>query len=1137
MKRFVKLYIGLFIIVGIVIAGFIYMKPKETLATMKTYFEVEEENETYKTVKFYFQLNNGDRKNIAIIDLTLTELEVEEVTPLNDFVKYDDETNEQEHRYAFASNKVYSNDSRDNIDNAEKIYFAKIKFKKLNVGCNLSISPDLSKNIINTNNFTLKKEAYKDGDKIADVKVGEEFIYRLTVTGNNDLPSDKVTITDTIPDDLQIMDAGKGKVNGQTITWEFESFPKGSKTETLEVRVKALKENNRVVNKATLKVGDKTLEDEEDVSIVDSHITIEKTASVTKVSNGNEYYYTLTVKNTGRGKSENVVVEDTLDDNLELVNIDRAYTNEGNKYTINLGEMEANQTITIKVTVKVKDDNEKEIINNKATAKEGEKTPSEDEVTVDVLKPNLSVEKTASVETVKRGNTFNYVIKVVNNGEGNALNVDIKDKISDNFEITRMVPNNHEGNVINVHYDKILPHETKTITITVKAKEEASLGEVSNTVTVTSDNNDDVKDDANVEIVDSNITIEKTASKAVLQVGEEFSYTLTVKNTGKATSSVIVVTDVIDSNLEIMEATGASRNGQTLTWTIPSLSPSEARELTIKVKTKKITSSELTIPNTAVAKENGKAPVDDNYPVVVKKPNLSITKEALKYNEDSKLCEKVEDSLVVRPNEKYCYEIKVQNNSEVNALDVLIEDEINELLEIVDAKNASSNGQKLSWHEDVITAGEVKTYEVVVKPKENINESITIPNVAILTYNEEEKEASVTVPVIKEDIYIIKKAQKKKLTAGETFKYVLTIGNRGDDYNDTITVSDNLREELTFVKYTYPEKVTASQNENNLTFNISGLKKNESINIEIEVKVKENVKKDTKINNVAILTYDDKEVTSEDDVTVIGPIIKVKKLASVNYITKDEEFYYTIEVSNEGEVPAYNLIVTDTFDNRLEILDNASGVVDENTITWNIDVLNGGETRKFRIKAVLHSILDVDDIINNVVVTVPNEEDKTAEVENPVLEPTFSIRKEVSKTRVVKGEEFEYYIILKNESNIAIDNIVINDTIHDNLEIIGAENLAVEVQVVKGITSLAPNEEKKFTIKVRVLNDDIEEIPNSAVATYKEQTKNSNEVIVEVSVINPKTGTINRIILSIMGITILVGGTIYLNKRKVLYKI
>ena len=95
----------------------------------------------------------------------------------------------------------------------------------------------------------------------------------------------------------------------------------------------------------------------------------------------------------------------------------------------------------------------------------------------------------------------------------------------------------------------------------------------------------------------------------------------------------------------------------------------------------------------------------------------------------------------------------------------------------------------------------------------------------------------------------------------------------------------------------------------------------------------------------------------------------------------------------------------------------------------------------------------------------------------------------------------------------------------------------MEVQVVKGITSLAPNEEKKFTIKVRVLNDDIEEIPNSAVATYKEQTKNSNEVIVEVSVINPKTGTINRIILSIMGITILVGGTIYLNKRKVLYKI
>lgn len=52
--------------------------------------------------------------------------------------------------------------------------------------------------------------------------MGEEFQYKITVTsGNNVLLTDSVTVSDVIPEELEIISAEEGNINGQTITWNF----------------------------------------------------------------------------------------------------------------------------------------------------------------------------------------------------------------------------------------------------------------------------------------------------------------------------------------------------------------------------------------------------------------------------------------------------------------------------------------------------------------------------------------------------------------------------------------------------------------------------------------------------------------------------------------------------------------------------------------------------------------------------------------------------------------------------------------------------------------------------------------------------------------------------------------------------
>ena len=206
---------------------------------------------------------------------------------------------------------------------------------------------------------------------------------------------------------------------------------------------------------------------------------------------------------------------------------------------------------------------------------------------------------------------------------------------------------------------------------------------------------------------------------------------------------------------------------------------------------------------------------------------------------------------------------------------------------------------------------------------------------------------------------------------------------------------------------------------------------------------------------------------------------------------------------------------------------------------WNIPILKAKDSITYKIKAQVQNSTENDQIKNSVVVKEPDKPDKTDEVTIPVVALKLNITKSVSKEEVVKGDTFDYFLTITNESNLALKDLIISDKLDDNLEVIDASNGTNDNNYLSWIISLEANETKIIKINVRLKKEcSLDEIANIAKITYQDKEKESNEVIIKTSdVANPPTGNIvSYVIISIGSITGL-GIFGFAKRKKRIYKI
>ena len=1137
MKRILYFFIPVVIlfIIGLVF----YSKTDSVQAAYSHNFERVEvyEDTDGKTVyvyDFYVELTQNSTFNHVEASFETVGLEILDFEIKEDFVAESlDLGTGDGGSFSLTSNTVYTSD-------IGKVVYATITVKAIGTeDCFLRFIPTPPRTV-NTNDVDITKTALAtqgSNTSLREVEDNEIFYYKILLENNSPIPTDNLVVTDRIPDEFEILDAYTGSRSGQNITWNIGSMDVGETIE-LFVQVRVKEDFNRtnfaVTNTAIVTINDEEKSDDATVEILKPDLTITKEASVNVIKPGEEFSYTITVTNKGEGTAKNVVVTDNISNYFTIVNSSVSNSGSGNNARFVIGDLDYNDSVFITITVRVNDNAPLDAIDNIAIASADNNEPVEDNDTVIINDANLTITKTATKNELRPGEEFTYNIVITNEGDASSNPLTVRDTIDSRLEIISAPGADVNGQQVSWTLSSLGASRSQKYTVTVRVKDSVVAGtNIPNVAILEEEGEEDKQDDEDIIIVDSKVIINKTASKNEVKPAEEFEYYIDITNNGDAASRDLTITDVIDSRLEIVRASGASVNGQTITWHVSSLGISESKRFKVVVRVKKDIADNTVINNVVTLSEPGKPDQTDDEDVTVKKPILNITKVA--YN--------AEGEKTVAPGEEFYYQITVTNTGSIASSLITIYDDINSLLTIVDSDGGTVNGNRITWTIDSLPASGNITYTVRVRLSTSATSGTSIPNTAVLTHEDETLEDDDTVEVVDSDVYLLKRASQEVVHAGEEFYYTITIGNNGTTTAEDLILTDSIPEKLELLRVEYTNDNTSHNiSGNNLTVNISELAVNETINLTVCVKVRDNVVMDEVILNKSVLKYNDKTKTSEDDVIVIDSNLTVDKVSSKDKVLNTEHFFYTITVSNTGTYQAENVQVIDNYDENLTIVKCDNCIVSNNTLTWDVGTIAAGESVTFMVEAYIEN-QDSGYIINNkVVVKEPGKPDITDEVDIEVVDYNITISKEVSASEVFVGQEFKYYFHVKNESAIAVQNIKVSDVIDERLIIIDSGNALMNGNTIEWEFSLLANEEKVIEITVLAKEGTLagEEIPNTAILTVNDEDTPSNEVIVKIVeevVENPKTGSKLNIFLFTIGLGAVIGITIYTKKHKTIYKI
>lgn len=713
---------------------------------------------------------------------------------------------------------------------------------------------------VNLNKYDMSAKIMKNNKEIASVKDGEEFDYIININGLDNYYNDKnVTISTTIPDDLEIVSSDATSANNQTLTWGLGVPSKGGYEKQLNVKVKA-KKLGTYNNNFIMSIGDDKTTISKTVAVSNSNVELKITPSATSATPNDVFYYDFNIKNTGNIKSGKISVNSLLDSNLKLLSASKEYSNTNNNYTFSIDPLAPNGEETIRLKVQVNGNITAKTIENKTTITETGKESILVTKNINVYIPKLSLNISSSKTSVKRGDETEISVTLANNGDGNAKNVKIDYNIDENFEIINKVG---ESTIENLSSGK-----NSTLKLKLKAKNDSSVGSTNNIVTVTSSNHANLTKNINLTIVDSKLEMTSTISKNniegnnVIKPNEEFNYKIKIKNTGTSIANNVTINKLINNNLEFISAYDEKTN-----------------------ETINLTANENSV-NLVIG-------------------NININEEK---------------NIIIKA--------KVKSDAKFN--------------QILDTQtDLFENGvSKISTTEKII-----------------ISDS---------------------------NVYFLNEPSTLRVSKDELVTYKIKVINIGNEKAENITIKTFIPKELENVKVSVKNDFEiVKENGDEIITTISSLEAEEAKEFEITAKVKNNVQNDAEIVLKSILTNKDKEFESSSSIKVIDSILSISLKSSVSEIKSNEEFYYTIKITNSGNKDASSVVLINEVDKLLSILDSSSGTVDNNVITWTIDNIPKQSSKTITIKVKTGKITENTKLVNKV--TLKGNDKETSETMEVLL--------------------------------------------------------------------------------------------------------------------------------------------------------
>ena len=892
-----------------------------------------------------------------------------------------------------------------------------------------------------------------------EIDITESVIFTITVYNAGPCNATGVFVSEPLSDILRLIDNSTATGNWDGYTWYIGDLPSGSEA-ILNISAKpayaGIIEN--AVNVTCNEIDTNLSNNKDNITPirVSAHIDVgvNKTVNVTSgvVNVGDLVEFVITAYNKGHNNAGGVYALEVLDSHLGEYTYNATYGTTYDGSTWLIGNLDAGAIATLNITARViKAGNFSNYVQIFAYGNDTNK--SNDNYTI----PNITAIPVVDLEITKEvnvtsnivefGDIIKFTITVTNNGPCDAHDVNVTEVLSPNLKLTNNITENGYYNVADgIWYIGDLNNQSVAVlNITAQV---ISVGTISNSVNVTSrendtnksNNNDTIPDITAIPIVDLQITKQTNHTSNVIYVLDEIKYAITVYNAGPNNATGVNVSEVLSPHLKMIknETANGYYNVSEGIWYIGDLANKSTAVLTITAKV----ISDGVISNAVVVNST-----ENDTDLSNNKDEISNITAVLLF--DLQINKTVNVTTVdVGVTDRIQFNITVYNAGPCNATDVYVTETLSDKLASVSNVTTVGKWDGNIWYIGNLTNGSkaVLTIEAIIAYSGIIENVVTVTGNGTDTNISNNKDnitpLNATTHV---DLAITKTVNVTTgvVNVSDIVKFTIVAQNKGKFNATGVYVIEELDSHLG--DYTYD---ATSGKYDGHKWNIGYLNAGDSATLEIVAKV---IKQGNFSNYVVIGGNDIDENESNNNDTVPNitavPIVDLEIAKEVN-VTSDFIYYndtimFTITVKNNGPCDATGVNVTEVLSPHLKMIykDQTHGYYDVDDGIWYIGNLANGDLARLIIIANVTSVGNITNVVN--VTSTENDTNKSnnnASIPNITAKAIVDLKinktVNVTGTDVTVGDIIKFTLTVVNDGPCNATNVYVGEALDPALRFI-----------------------------------------------------------------------------------------------------
>ncbi len=818
-------------------------------------------------------------------------------------------------------------------------------------------------------------------DKVVDNStpaLGESVAWTITVHNSGPNDATGVNVRDELPAGLRLEseDASVGFYDLGNGQWWIGDLASGA-TETLTINTIVEDAASAIQNTST--VVSRT-EDPDESNNTSSATTDAESADLELVKSvsdespnvGDEITWSMTVTNLGPDTAVNTVVFDNLPGGVEHVS-DSASIGEYDEETGTwiLGDLASGESHTLEITTVVTDS---DLQMNMALTLSDTHDPNDcnnhDFAITDAdVAADLSVQKTVDQATPNLGDDVTWSIVVANHGPDAAENVVLTDTLP--AGVTLVSHDAETGTFDDATGLWTIGDLASGASVTLEAVTTVTDADLQvNVSSVDSDtfdfNPDNNTDDAEVDAVLADLSVDKSVDNETPNAGESVTWTIVASNNGPDLSTGTQVLDVLPAGVTLLSSVAQGGNFVAASglWEIGDLASGDSATLTLVTSVDDPSTVQV---NTSVISSDTFDPDESNNA-----DEASVDAIAADL-----AVEKSVDNPTPDAGESVEWTIVASNNGPDVALGVEVTDVLPDGVTFLDAVAEVGEFDAATglWTIGELASGESVMLVLETSVDDPSTAQVNTSTISSDTFDPDDTNNTddESVDAVAADLAVVKTVDNETPDAGESVIWTIEASNNGPDGAVGVEVNDVLPDGVTLQTALAN---TGTYDEATGLWTIGELESGETATLIMITSVDDPASAQVNVSTISSETHDPDDSNNQDDASVdaVAADIELTKSVDNEAPAVGESVTWNIEVSNTGPDDATGVTVADvlpaqvTFDSA----DATVGSFDDASGVWDIGDLASGQSVTLELTTVVD---EAGSIVNHAQVATADQFD------------------------------------------------------------------------------------------------------------------------------------------------------------------